>query len=173
MADDQDVQRAQDLGTALAALKCTMWGDIAVIRQELEELWRSRIRASSDEARPLTGEQRRTLVTTPNRYLYLDGKLVPYADTRIHVQSTAVKYGGSVFEGLRAYWNPDHEELYVFRLKEHVDRLLGSMRLMRMQPRSPAKTSSDRSWTSSERTSRARTCTSARRPTSRGMGGGR
>ena len=35
----RDAQRAQDLGTALAALKCTMWGDIAVIRPgELEEL---------------------------------------------------------------------------------------------------------------------------------------
>jgi 2-dehydro-3-deoxygluconokinase len=34
-----DVQRAQDSGTALAALKCTMWGDIAVVRRgELEEL---------------------------------------------------------------------------------------------------------------------------------------
>jgi 2-dehydro-3-deoxygluconokinase len=34
-----DVQRAQDLGTALAALKCTMWGDIAVVRPgELDEL---------------------------------------------------------------------------------------------------------------------------------------
>ena len=34
-----DAQRAQDLGTALAALKCTMWGDIAVVRPgELEEL---------------------------------------------------------------------------------------------------------------------------------------
>jgi branched-chain amino acid aminotransferase len=55
-------------------------------------------------------------MTTANRYLYLDGKLVPYAEARIHVQSTAVKYGGSVFEGLRAYWNPAHEELYVFRL---------------------------------------------------------
>jgi branched-chain amino acid aminotransferase len=67
-----------------------------------------------------------------SRYLYLNGELVPYADARIHVQSGAVKYGASVFEGLRAYWNPAHEELYVFRLKEHVDRLLGSMRLMRM-----------------------------------------
>ena len=70
---------------------------------------------------------------TTGRYLYLNGELVPYADARIHVQSTAVKYGGSVFEGLRAYWNPAHEELYVFRLQEHVDRLLASMRLMRMQ----------------------------------------
>jgi branched-chain amino acid aminotransferase len=58
---------------------------------------------------------------------------VPYADARIHVQSTAVKYGGSVFEGLRAYWNPAHEELYLFRLKEHIDRLFGSLRLMRME----------------------------------------
>jgi branched-chain amino acid aminotransferase len=68
-----------------------------------------------------------------NRYLYLNGQLVPYADARIHVQSTAVKYGASVFEGLRAYWNPAHEELYVFRLEEHIDRLFASMRLMRME----------------------------------------
>ena len=54
---------------------------------------------------------------TPSRDLYLNGELVPYADARIHVQSTAIKYGRSVFEGLRAYWNPAHEELYVFRLK--------------------------------------------------------
>jgi branched-chain amino acid aminotransferase len=69
---------------------------------------------------------------TSSRYVYLNGELVPYADARIHVQSSAVKYGGSVFEGLRAYWNPAHEELYVFRLQEHIDRLFGSMRLMRM-----------------------------------------
>jgi branched-chain amino acid aminotransferase len=72
---------------------------------------------------------------TTDRYVYLNGELVPYADARIHVQSTAVTYGGSVFEGLRAYWNPAHEELYVFRLQEHIDRLLGSMRLMRMEHR--------------------------------------
>ena len=38
-----------------------------------------------------------------SRYLYLNGRLVPYDDARIHVQSGAVKYGGSVFERLRAY----------------------------------------------------------------------
>jgi branched-chain amino acid aminotransferase len=70
---------------------------------------------------------------TTGRHIYLNGELVPYADARIHVQSAAVKYGGSVFEGLRAYWNPAHEELYVFRLQEHIDRLFASMRLMRME----------------------------------------
>jgi branched-chain amino acid aminotransferase len=69
---------------------------------------------------------------TTSRFVYLDGELVPYDEARIHVQSAAVKYGASVFEGLRAYWNPAHEELYVFRLPEHIDRLFGSMRLMRM-----------------------------------------
>jgi branched-chain amino acid aminotransferase len=68
-----------------------------------------------------------------SRYLYLNGKLLPYDEARIHVQSGAVKYGASVFEGLRAYWNPAQGELYVFRLQEHIDRLFGSLRLMRME----------------------------------------
>jgi 2-dehydro-3-deoxygluconokinase len=39
LLQSQDVQYAQDCGTALAALKCTMWGDIAIVRPgELEEL---------------------------------------------------------------------------------------------------------------------------------------
>jgi branched-chain amino acid aminotransferase len=71
-------------------------------------------------------------VASNSRYLYLNGKLVPYDEAKIHVQSGAVKYGGSVFEGLRAYWNAGQGELYVFRLREHIDRLYESMRLMRM-----------------------------------------
>ena len=70
-----------------------------------------------------------------SRYLYLNGRLVPYDEARIHVQSGAVKYGGSVFEGLRAYWNADQGELYIFRLQEHIDRLFASLRLMRMEHR--------------------------------------
>jgi branched-chain amino acid aminotransferase len=69
----------------------------------------------------------------PSRYLYLNGRIVPYGEALIHVQSGAVKYGTSVFEGLRAYWSPDQGELYVFRLKEHIDRLYDSLRLMRME----------------------------------------
>lgn len=72
---------------------------------------------------------------TPTRTLYLNGRLVPYGEALIHVQSAAVKYGTSVFEGLRAYWNAAEGELYVFRLQEHCDRLLDSLRLMRMEHR--------------------------------------
>jgi branched-chain amino acid aminotransferase len=83
----------------------------------------------------VSATQKEARTVAPSRYLYLNGKLVPYDDAKIHVQSGAVKYGGSVFEGLRAYWNAAHGELYVFRLKEHVDRLFASMRLMRMEHR--------------------------------------
>jgi branched-chain amino acid aminotransferase len=38
----------------------------------------------------------------------------------------------AVFEGIRAYWNPDRERLYIFRLEAHLKRLLNSMKLTRM-----------------------------------------
>lgn len=68
------------------------------------------------------------------RLIHLNGKLVAYKDARIHVQSCAVKYGTAVFEGLRAYWNDEAQELFVFRLREHVERLFTSLRLMRLAP---------------------------------------
>ena len=70
-------------------------------------------------------------MSTP-RYLYLNGRLVPEAEALIPAHSAAVKYGTSVFEGLRAYWNERQRELYVFRLGEHIDRLYQSLRMMRM-----------------------------------------
>ena len=66
------------------------------------------------------------------RYLYMNGRLVPYSEATIHVQSNAVKYGTSVFEGVRAYWSEPQQELYVFRLDEHCRRLFDSLKLMRM-----------------------------------------
>jgi branched-chain amino acid aminotransferase len=68
------------------------------------------------------------------RLIHLNGKLVAYEDARIHVQSCAVKYGTAVFEGLRAYWSDEAQELFVFRLREHAARLFTSLRLMRLAP---------------------------------------
>jgi len=39
---------------------------------------------------------------------------------------------GAVFEGIRAYWNAEREELYVFRLREHLERLARSMKMVRL-----------------------------------------
>jgi len=66
------------------------------------------------------------------KYLLMNGELVAYADARVHINSTAFKYGAGVFEGLRAYWSEQHQELYGFRLREHFQRLVESLRICRM-----------------------------------------
>ena len=65
-------------------------------------------------------------------YLLMNGNLVAYDDARVHVLSTAFKYGATVFEGLRAYWSEEKQELYGFRLREHFQRLVESLRICRM-----------------------------------------
>ncbi len=64
------------------------------------------------------------------KYLFQNGKVVPFADAKIHILSPAAKYGTGVFEGIRGYWNEDEEEMYVFKLKEHLDRLQFSMKVI-------------------------------------------
>src|SRR5689334_19836403 len=66
------------------------------------------------------------------RFLFFDGEIVPYADARVHVLSTVFKYAAAVFEGIRAYHNEKTDKLYVFRLKEHLDRLYDSAKIARI-----------------------------------------
>jgi branched-chain amino acid aminotransferase len=63
--------------------------------------------------------------------IWMNGKLVSQAEAVLPVNSAAVFYATNVFEGLRAYWNAEAEELYCFRLAEHFARLRESMKMMR------------------------------------------
>lgn len=65
-------------------------------------------------------------------YLWWKGDLVRWEDATVHVTDLAWSAVGGVFEGIRAYWNEDQEELYVFRLKEHMQRLKDSTRMVRL-----------------------------------------
>lgn len=71
------------------------------------------------------------MTTSKSKFAVLNGEVVPYESATTHIMSPAVKYGLSVFEGLRCYWSDEDDELYVFRLQDHTDRLLQSMRLLR------------------------------------------
>jgi branched-chain amino acid aminotransferase len=66
------------------------------------------------------------------RYLWLNGERVRWEDGTIHVSELGWSTVGGVFEGIRAYWNDDEGELYVFRLREHLERLARSMKLVRL-----------------------------------------
>ena len=63
--------------------------------------------------------------------IWLNGALLPQSEAVLPVNSAAVFYASNVFEGLRAYWNPDDGELYCFRLAEHFARFRESMKMMR------------------------------------------
>jgi len=65
-------------------------------------------------------------------FVWLNGRIVPWAEATIHVSCDAVCFGGSVFEGLRGYLEPETRQVYVFRLPEHLDRLWDSMKVLRM-----------------------------------------
>ncbi|MFB5629113.1 MAG: branched-chain amino acid transaminase [Nitrosarchaeum sp.] len=55
-----------------------------------------------------------------SRYVWFDGKFVTLDKAKVPITTHAIHYGTSVFEGIRAYWNG--ENLFVFRLDEHVKR---------------------------------------------------
>ena len=71
--------------------------------------------------------------TTPQapKHMIVNGQLVDYANATVHVMSPAMRYGLNVFEGMRAYWNEAQAQLHVFRLEEHLERLMQSMKLLR------------------------------------------
>lgn len=64
-------------------------------------------------------------------FIWFDGKIVPWADAKVHVLTHALHYGDSVFEGIRAY-DCGAAGSSVFRLKEHSQRLVNSAKILRM-----------------------------------------
>jgi branched-chain amino acid aminotransferase len=65
---------------------------------------------------------------------WMNGRVTPWAESQVHVASDAVLRGASVFEGIRAYRSAGGDDLLLFRLADHFDRLFGgSMRVLRMR----------------------------------------
>ncbi len=69
-------------------------------------------------------------MSTP-QFVFMDDRIVPWDEGRVHVDSAAFKFGSAVFEGLRGYWNEADQEMYLFRMAEHMNRLVFSQRFMR------------------------------------------
>ena len=65
---------------------------------------------------------------TPTDTIWMDGELVPWDQATVHVLTHTLHYGTGVFEGIRAY--PTSSGVAVFRLTEHIDRLLASAKIL-------------------------------------------
>lgn len=62
-----------------------------------------------------------------------NGRFVDSSEATVSVDSAVVGRGLGVFEGIRGYWNPSREELYLFRLEEHFERQLRSARTVNIR----------------------------------------
>lgn len=63
-------------------------------------------------------------------YSYFKNEFMPLAEAKIGVMTHALHYGTACFEGIRANWNADEEQLYIFRCAEHYQRLLKNCKLL-------------------------------------------
>jgi len=64
---------------------------------------------------------------------YFEGQWVPMRDAKVSVMTHAFMYGTATFEGIRAYWNADEGRLYGLRIREHVERIRQSCRILMMR----------------------------------------
>ena len=62
-------------------------------------------------------------------FIWKNGELVPWAEASTHVLSHSLHYGSGVFEGIRCYKDPDSDKSFVFRLRDHMERLHRSAKI--------------------------------------------
>jgi len=64
--------------------------------------------------------------------IWMDGEMVPWDDARVHVLTHTIHYGTGAFEGIRCY-RRETGESQVFRLREHIDRLFDSAKILQIK----------------------------------------
>jgi branched-chain amino acid aminotransferase len=64
------------------------------------------------------------------KYAFFEGAIVPIEDAHVSITCNTLHYGIGCFGGLRAFWNEEHDELYLFKPHDHFRRLLNSARFL-------------------------------------------
>ena len=67
---------------------------------------------------------------SPTPYAFFQGDYVPLGEAKVGIMTHALHYGTGIFEGIRGNWNQDKQSIYMFRLREHYERLLRGCRLL-------------------------------------------
>jgi branched-chain amino acid aminotransferase len=78
----------------------------------------------------MAGKDVATMKISPK--VWRNGEVVDWNDARVHIMSHVIHYGSSVFEGIRCYNTTKGSA--VFRLPEHIQRLMNSAKIYRMDP---------------------------------------
>ena len=68
----------------------------------------------------------------PNSLAFFRGEYIDLADANVNITTHALHYGTSVFEGIRGNWNKKMDKMFIFRAREHYERLLQGCKIMLM-----------------------------------------
>ncbi|MGI6140005.1 MAG: aminotransferase class IV, partial [Candidatus Hydrogenedentales bacterium] len=79
-------------------------------------------------------------VMHPGAIAYFEGNYVPTEEAKISIMTHAFNYGTGLFEGIRGYYNQQEDNILVFRLPEHVDRMVRNAKVLCMDISEDAKT---------------------------------
>src|SRR5260370_23607589 len=66
------------------------------------------------------------------KVLFMNGEFIPAEQGVLSVRTHAFAYGTGCFEGIRGYWNEEHQQVYLFRIREHYERLLRSCKILQI-----------------------------------------
>lgn len=65
-------------------------------------------------------------------YAFFHNEFVPLSEAKIGVMTHALHYGCAIFEGIRGNWNEEQKQTYLFRLKEHYERLHNGCQVLKV-----------------------------------------
>jgi len=71
--------------------------------------------------------------------VYFNKQFAPLSDAKVSIRTNALHYGSGVFEGIRAYWNDEEQQLFVFKLVDHYERMLRNSRVLKLKVEHDAK----------------------------------
>ena len=66
-------------------------------------------------------------------FAFFQKKFVPLEEAKIGIMTHALHYGTAIFEGIRGNWNSEQKQIYLFRLKEHYERLLKGCHVLKLE----------------------------------------
>jgi branched-chain amino acid aminotransferase len=66
-------------------------------------------------------------------YAFFRKQFVPLGEAKIGILTHALHYGTACFEGIRGNWNDEQEQLFLFRIKDHYERMLKGCRILKIK----------------------------------------
>ena len=67
-------------------------------------------------------------------YAFFRGQFMPLAEAKIGILTHALHYGTACFDGIRGNWNSEQEQLFLFRVRDHYERMHQGCRILKIKP---------------------------------------